>query len=173
LKPSIWLEENGPAPVPGIPLGEGSPTPMPRTPPSNGGVASALEADPGTSAGPTGQGREPRVEIVAITELPDPDVDWKGLISEYLQLRMIPDKDTETRRLTRWATEYLIHNGELYRRSTSCLLQRCVPIEEGKTLLLNIHEGVYGHHAHQEAWSERPSDKVCTGQWPPATQPRL
>jgi hypothetical protein len=42
---------------------------------------------------------------------------------------------------------YLIHNDELYRHNTSGILQQCILIEEGKALLLNIHEGLCGHHA--------------------------
>jgi hypothetical protein len=41
---------------------------------------------------------------------------------------------------------YLIQNDELYHRSASGVLQQCIPAEEGRALLLDIHEGVYGHH---------------------------
>jgi hypothetical protein len=34
----------------------------------------------------------------------------------------------------------------LYHRSASGILQQCIPIDEGKALLLDIHEGIYGHH---------------------------
>jgi hypothetical protein len=34
----------------------------------------------------------------------------------------------------------------MYLCSTSGILQRCIPTEEGKALLLDVHEGVYGHH---------------------------
>jgi hypothetical protein len=47
FKPSIWLEEDGPTPMPGIPPGECSPTPTPGTLPGKGGVPSASEVDPG------------------------------------------------------------------------------------------------------------------------------
>jgi hypothetical protein len=36
--------------------------------------------------------------------------------------------------------------GELYRRSHTGILQRCIPFEQGKRLLSDIHGGVYGHH---------------------------
>jgi hypothetical protein len=35
----------------------------------------------------------------------------------------------------------------LYHRSASGILQRCISPVEGKTLLFDIHEGVYRHHA--------------------------
>jgi hypothetical protein len=59
----------------------------------------------------------------------------------------IADDETETRRLARQAKGYLIHNDDLYHRSTSGVLQWCIPHEEGKVLLLNVHDGVCGHHA--------------------------
>jgi hypothetical protein len=67
FKPSIQQEEDGPAPTLGTPPGEGSRAPAPGTPQGEGGLAPASEADPGTSAGPIGQDREPRAEIAAIT----------------------------------------------------------------------------------------------------------
>jgi transposase InsO family protein len=39
------------------------------------------------------------------------------------------------------------HNGELYKRTASGVLQRCVPIPQGRELLRDIHTGVCGHHA--------------------------
>jgi hypothetical protein len=73
----------------------------------------------------------------------------------------------------------LIHNNELHRRNTSGILQRCIPLKEGKALLLNIHEGICGHHAYSRSmvgkaflqgfsWSTTASDgaqivKSCRG----------
>jgi hypothetical protein len=41
---------------------------------------------------------------------------------------------------------YLIHDDELYHFSALGILQQGIPIEEGKVLLLDIHEGICGHH---------------------------
>ena len=59
----------------------------------------------------------------------------------------MPDSETEARRLARRVKGYCVHNNELYRHSTSGILQRCIPISEGKALLMDIHEGICGHHA--------------------------
>ena len=37
--------------------------------------------------------------------------------------------------------------GELYKQSHTRILQRCIPIKQGKHLLSDIHGGVCGHHA--------------------------
>jgi hypothetical protein len=48
----------------------------------------------------------------------------------------------------------------LYSHSTLGVLQWCIPTEEDKALLLDVHEGVCGHHAL--ARMERHFDKVFT-----------
>ena len=40
-----------------------------------------------------------------------------------------------------------IVNGELYRCSVTGAFERCVPPEEGREILREIHEGDCGHHA--------------------------
>jgi transposase InsO family protein len=69
------------------------------------------------------------------------------LIFEYLQYGAISDDETETRNFTHRAKGYLINDNELYRRSTIGILQLCIHTEEGKPILLDIHEGKYGHYA--------------------------
>ena len=53
----------------------------------------------------------------------------------------------EARRLVRHAKSFALIEGELYRRSHTEIVQRCIPIERGKQLLSDIHGGVCGHHA--------------------------
>jgi len=42
-------------------------------------------------------------------------------------------------------------NGELYKRNISGVLQRCIAPEDGRSILLEIHEGICGHHASSRA----------------------
>ena len=46
---------------------------------------------------------------------------------------------------------YKVHEGELYKKSTTGVLQRCISEEEGRNLLAEIHAGLGGHHT--AAWS--------------------
>ena len=55
--------------------------------------------------------------------------------------------NTEAQWLARRAKSFVIIEGELYRRSHTGILQRCIPIEQGKQLLGDMHGGVYRHHA--------------------------
>ena len=53
----------------------------------------------------------------------------------------------EARWLARHAKSFILVEGELYKRSHTGILQRCIPIEQGKCLLSDIHGVVCGHHA--------------------------
>ena len=46
---------------------------------------------------------------------------------------------------------YKVHEGELYKKSTTGVLQRCISEEEGQNLLAEIHAGLGGHHAAARA----------------------
>ena len=53
---------------------------------------------------------------------------------------------TEARWLTHRAKSFVPMEGKLYKRSHTRILQYCIPIEQGKRLLGDIHGGVRGHH---------------------------
>ena len=46
---------------------------------------------------------------------------------------------------------YRVHDGELYKKSATGVLQRCMFEEEGRKLLAEIHAGLGGHHAAARA----------------------
>jgi hypothetical protein len=45
------------------------------------------------------------------------------------------------------AKSFTLVDGELYKRAASGVLQRCLPIPQGRELLRYIHTGMCGHHA--------------------------
>jgi hypothetical protein len=59
----------------------------------------------------------------------------------------LPSDRSEARRIARMAKSFTLVDGELYKRAASGVLQRCVPIPQGRELLCDIHAGVCGHHA--------------------------
>ena len=59
---------------------------------------------------------------------------------------ILPSNRAQARCVTRRAKSFVIIDRELYKRSPSGVLQRCVPIPEGRELLRDIHAGVCGHH---------------------------
>ena len=74
---------------------------------------------------------------------PDPLADWRTPYLNYLLREVLPTDKTEARWLARRAKSFVVIEGELYKRSHTGILQRCIPIEQGKQLLRDIHGGVY------------------------------
>ena len=77
----------------------------------------------------------------------DPLDDWRTLYINYLLHDVLLATKTEARRLARRAKSFVLVEGELYKRSHTGILQLCIPSEQGKLLLCDIHSGVCGHHA--------------------------
>ena len=66
---------------------------------------------------------------------------------DYLLCEALPTDNMKARWLIRHAKSFVLIEGELYRRSHTGILLRCIPIKQGKQLLSDIHGGVCGHHA--------------------------
>jgi ribonuclease HI len=65
----------------------------------------------------------------------------------YLTRGELPEDPIHHRLVMRRSKAFMIINGELYKRSTSGVLQRCIAQENGIALLREIHERTCGHHA--------------------------
>ena len=77
-----------------------------------------------------------------------PDQNWQTPYLRYLHRGELPLDRAEARRLARRAKSFvLLGDGkELYHRSPSGILQRCISVVEGQELLQEIHSGACGHH---------------------------
>ncbi|XP_066341972.1 uncharacterized protein [Miscanthus floridulus] len=82
-----------------------------------------------------------------LTAEPDPPDDCRTPYLDYLLHDTLPTDKTEARWLAHHAKSFILVEGELYRRSHTGILQLCIPGEQGRLLLSDIHDGVYGHHA--------------------------
>jgi hypothetical protein len=82
-----------------------------------------------------------------------PNRNWQTPYLQYLHRGELPLDRAEARRLARRAKSFvLLGDGkELYHRSPSGILQRCISIAEGQELLQEIHAGACGHHAAPRA----------------------
>jgi ribonuclease HI len=78
-----------------------------------------------------------------------PDPNWQTPYLEYLLRGELPIDKTKARRLARRAKSFVLlgDEKELYHRSPSGILQRCISIAQGQELLQEIHSGACGHHA--------------------------
>ena len=86
------------------------------------------------------------MEVNAEPPQTDQNADWRVPFLDWLDRGELPDDRTEARRLARRPKTYALYNDELYRRSPSGVLQRCISAEAGQALLWDLHTGTCGHH---------------------------
>jgi len=72
---------------------------------------------------------------------PDSLADWRTPYLDYLLREALSMDKTEAQCLARHAKSFVLVEGELYKRSHIGILPRCIPIEQGKQLLSDIHSG--------------------------------
>jgi hypothetical protein len=72
---------------------------------------------------------------------------WTKPYLAYLTRGELPEDHIHRRQVMRRSKAFTIINGELYKCSTTGVLQRCIAQEDGIALLREIHEGPYRHHA--------------------------
>jgi hypothetical protein len=82
-----------------------------------------------------------------------PNRNWQTPYLQYLHRGELPLNRAEARRLARRAKSFVLlgDDKELYHRSPSRILERCISIAEGQELLQEIHSGACGHHAAPRA----------------------
>jgi hypothetical protein len=102
-------------------------------------------AQPEVPSAPEGEALRVEGEPSEVT----PNQSWQTPYLQYLHQGELPLDQAEARRLARRAKSFvLLGDGkELYHRSPSGILQRCISIAEGQQLLQGIHSGACGHHA--------------------------
>jgi hypothetical protein len=72
---------------------------------------------------------------------------WTKPYLAYLIRGELPEDTIHRRQIMRRSKAFTIIQGELYKCSTTGVLQRCIAPEDGIALLRDIHEGTCGHHA--------------------------
>jgi ribonuclease HI len=76
------------------------------------------------------------------------DVDRRQPFIDYIREQKVPTDKNLAEQLIRRAKSYVLVGDKLYRRGASSgVLMKCVPREEGKGILEEIHKGVCGNHA--------------------------
>jgi ribonuclease HI len=78
-----------------------------------------------------------------------PNLNWQTPYLEYHLRGELPLDKAEARRLARRTKSFVLLHGEkeLYHRSPSGILQRCISVAQGQELLQEVHSGACGHHA--------------------------
>jgi hypothetical protein len=82
-----------------------------------------------------------------------PNPNWQAPYLKYLLRGELPLDKAEAQQLARRAKSFVLlgDEKELYHRSPSGILQRCISIAEGQELLQEIHSGACCHHAAPRA----------------------
>jgi hypothetical protein len=76
------------------------------------------------------------------------DADWRQPFIDYLSEQKVPSDKNLAKQLIRRAKSYVLVGDKLYKWGASPgLLMKCVPRQEGKDILEEIHKGVCGNHA--------------------------
>jgi hypothetical protein len=76
------------------------------------------------------------------------DVDWRQPFIYYIRVQKVPTDKNLAEQLIRRARSYVLVGDKLYRRgATPGVHMKCVPREEGKDILEEIHKGVCDNHA--------------------------
>jgi hypothetical protein len=116
-----------------------------------------VEAPPARAKAMQAEGSNPPTNLVP---------DWRVPYLDHLTRGDLPSDKTEARRIIHQAKTFVIFgdNNELYRRSPTGILQRCITNKEGKNLLKDLHSGLAVITRHLEPSLETYSDKVSIGQ---------
>jgi ribonuclease HI len=104
----------------------------------------APSARPEAPSAPEGEALRVEEERSGVT----PNRNWRTPYLQYLHRGELPLDRAEARWLA-WRAKSFVLMGdgkELYHRSSSGILQRCISIAEGQELLQKIHSGACGHH---------------------------
>jgi hypothetical protein len=92
------------------------------------------------------------------------DVDWRQPFIDYLSEQKVPSDKNLAEQLIRRAKSYVFIGDKLYRRGASSrVLMKCVPRQEGKNILEEIHMGVCGNHASSRTLVSKAFRRVYTG----------
>ena len=103
----------------------------------------ALPPPPASGAPGCGPPTGERLLLTAVHQ----EVGWIDEIKDYLAVGILPGEDVEAERITRQAKSYRILEGNLYRKRPNGTALKCVPPEEVKLLIKDIHCGECGHHS--------------------------
>jgi hypothetical protein len=102
--------------------------------------------------------------VFTLREVPS----WARPIMEFLIDGQLPADEAKARRVMRRSKAYTMINKEIYKRSATGVLQRCVESVEGQEMLWEIHQGECGHHASSRALVSKASRHGFY--WPTALQ---
>ncbi|XP_066167832.1 uncharacterized protein [Oryza sativa Japonica Group] len=73
--------------------------------------------------------------------------DWRTPLIKFINSDELLEDNVEAEKITRQAKIYCMIGNDLYKKAPNGVLLKCFSFDDGKHLLLDIHEGVCGSHA--------------------------
>jgi len=104
-------------------------------------------SEPGPDPNDSTAQEQEAMDIEPEPPAPDDSPDWRYHLLQRLVDGTLPSDQAEARQVARRAKTFVLLDGEMYKRSPSGVLMRCIPRQEGVKLLQDIHSGACGHHA--------------------------
>jgi Fe-S cluster biosynthesis and repair protein YggX len=93
------------------------------------------------------------------------DVDWRQPFIDYIREQKVPTDRNLAEQLVCRAKSYVLVGDKLHRRGASSgVLMKCVPREEGKGILEEIHKGAWSNHASSRTMVSKASRRAFY--WP-------
>ena len=77
--------------------------------------------------------------------------DWRGPITLYLQGHYHPSDQSEAKRLKHRSRDFVIIDGQLYKKGIRQPMLKCITEAEGIELLREVHRGICGSHSGPRA----------------------
>lgn len=74
------------------------------------------------------------------------EIGWIDELKDYLAKGILPEEDVEAERIARHEKSYYILEVDLYRKRPNGNALKCVPPEEGRRFIKDIHSGECGYH---------------------------
>jgi hypothetical protein len=102
--------------------------------------------DPGPNSEPSSAPEPEAMDIEPDAPTLDDLPDWRYPLLQRLADGTLPPNQAEARRVARCAKAFVLLDGEMYKRSPSGILMRCITRQEGTKLLQEIHSGACSHH---------------------------
>ncbi len=73
--------------------------------------------------------------------------DWRTPLIKFISSEELPEDDAEAEKISHKAKVYCMIGNDLYKKAPNGVLLKCVSSDDGRHLLLDIHEGICGSHA--------------------------
>ncbi|KAJ3705302.1 hypothetical protein LUZ61_009007 [Rhynchospora tenuis] len=110
-----------------------------------------------------------RDKPIVMLEIPSPSIDvlelgvyvievedeWYALLWDFLNNNKLPDDEKVARKVKRWALEFTIMDGNLFKKGYGIPWLTCVGRTKADELMSEIHEGICGSHQGMNSLSNR------------------